>query len=681
MQNVVAAWLALALLLVPCRIHAQEEKSRDLFAKAYVFFSQGDSRPAEELFLRTVDHGFILEDYSLHYLGLLAVKGGDLDAARQYFSRLQLKFPESVWAADADLQLAKFALAEKNYARAAELFRNLRARRAIREIADEAAYLLGQALEAAGDSKPAYAAYQDLRRASPLSAWDAPARKAVAALREKFPDLFGRATTEATLAEAELLGREQAYGDAVKLYRKLLEQTPQGNGRPRILAALGNLFRAERKREEAIPVLGEIVESFADSPEAPAALQQLAQIYWNRDDDAKALEYFNRLKERYPISSGADYAELASAKIYESAGKTDDALAAYQNLSKRAADAATREEAGWRAAWIYYLRRDDADANAAFKRLAASKDAAKYRLAALYWQARAAARLEQNDEAKRLFLVVLNDAEESYYKTVAAGWLARMGVAVEEKKPADPVASTIAPPALGAAQSFHLSRAEELNALALGAWAAAELDEIKNLGADDLSLRFFLMREYARAGAYARSVALATQIPLSRAAEELARYRYPLAYWDAVQKLAREDALDPYLIVALIRQESLFDPKAISPAAAHGLMQLLPSTAARVASRIGLGAPQREKLFDPELNLKLGIHHLKELLQRYSNNPVKAVAAYNAGENAVARWEARFGAVDDDEFIERISYPETQLYVKLVLRNLRVYRNLYGEQK
>jgi soluble lytic murein transglycosylase len=681
MQKLSALLLAVVWFLFSSPIHAQEQSPREQFARAYGLFSQGYLRPAEELLLRTVDRGFLLEDYSLQYLGLIAVKGGNLDAPRQYFSQLQKKFPDSIWAPHADLQLAKFALAENNYPRAVELCRSLRARRSPKEISDEAGYLLAQAYEAAGDSKQAYAAYQELRRGSPLSSWDAPARKAVAALREKSPDLFGLATPEALLGEGELLAREQAYGDAERLHRKLLEQTPQGNFRPKILAALGNLYRAQRKREEAIPVLAEIAQSFSDSPEAPAALSQLAQIYWNRDEDAKALEYFKLLKERYPKSSGADYAELASAKIYESSGKGDDALAAYQNIAKQASESQTREEAAWRAAWIYYLRRDDANANAAFKQLAAGKDGAKYRAAALYWQARTAARMEQSDEAKRLFIAVLDDPEESYYKSPAARWLARIGVAAEEKKPAEPAVSTMTLPTLGPAQLFHFSRAQELAELALNPWAVAELDEVKNLGADELSLRLLLMREYARNGAYARSVALASQIQYPRSAEELARYRYPLAYWDTVQKLAKKNGLDPYLVVALIRQESLFDPKAVSPAAAHGLMQLLLSTAARVAARIGHSAPQREKLFEPELNLNLGIHHLKELLERYSNNLVKAVAAYNAGENAVGRWETRFAGTDDDEFIERIPYPETQLYVKLVLRNLRVYRKLYGEQK
>ncbi|HTM10323.1 MAG TPA: transglycosylase SLT domain-containing protein [Verrucomicrobiae bacterium] len=675
-----AAWLALAVFLVSSPVHSQEQSPRELFSKAYALFSANDPRSAEELFLRTLDRGFILEDYSLHFLAVIAAKTGNAPAARQYYAQLHQKFPDSLWLPDADLQLARSAVAEKDYVKAIDLCRALRASRAKKDIADEATYLLALSYEGAGDWKQSYGAYQEVRRAAPLSPWDAPARKAVATLRDRFPELFPVTAAEAQLAEADLLTREQAYADAEKAYRKLLDATG-GGFRSRVLAALGNLYRAQRKRDEAIPVLAEVVQKFPDNAETPAALNQLAQIYWNRDEDAKALEYFKLMRQRYPKSQYADFAWNATGRIYESSGKADEALAAYQSVAKQGTDAQMREEGAWRAAWIYYWRKDDANANAAFKRLAASKDANKYRLASVYWQARTAARMEQTDEAKRLYTAVLNDADESYYKGASVSRLARMGIAVEEKKIDASPPEAPKPPALTAAQTFHLSRAQELADLALPPLATAELDEVKGLGSDELAVRLLLLREYARNGAYNRAVALANQPPLVRYGDELARYRYPLAYWESIQKLAKENGIDPYLVVSLIRQESLFDPRAVSPASAHGLMQLLHSTASRTAALLKLSAPPREKLYEPEVNLKLGIHHLKELLQRFSNDYVKAIAAYNAGEHAVSRWETRFAGTEEDEFIERIPYSETQLYVKLVLRNLRVYKKIYGEQK
>src|SRR5689334_4419729 len=230
-----ALWLALAVILISSAVHSQEQSPRDLFSKAYALFTADDLRPAEELFLRTLDRGYVLEDYSLHFLAVIAAKNGNAQAARQYYAQLQQKFPDSVWVTDADLQLARFALAEKNYPKTAELARALRAGRAKKDIADEATYLLALAQEGAGDWKQSYAAYQELRRSAPLSSWDAPARKAVAALREKNPDLFPMSAPDAQLAEGDLLTREQAYAEAEKLYRKMLE-TAGGALRPRILA-------------------------------------------------------------------------------------------------------------------------------------------------------------------------------------------------------------------------------------------------------------------------------------------------------------------------------------------------------------------------------------------------------------------------------------------------------------
>jgi soluble lytic murein transglycosylase len=559
------------------------------------------------------------------------------------------------------------------------LLRALRSQRAGNDISAEALYLLAQAQDALGDLRQAHSLHQELRRAAPLSPWAAAARREVKRLRERDSQLLDLTAREALLAEADLLLQEQQYQEAERVYRRLLDQLPSGNLRPSLLMGLANVYRSARKREQAIPFLAEIVQSYPESPEAPAALYRIAVTYWNQDDNGQALAHFTQLKERYRRSSFVDSARFAIARIYESLGRPSDALALYRELAKQSSDKQLREQGEWRAAWIHYLQAEFDRAHAAFKRLATDRDGGRYKTAALFWQARAADRMSRAEEAKKIFLQILNEPDESYYKVPAARWLEKMGIVAEEKKAADfkPAAETNPP--LSAEQSFHLARAQELARLTLNPLAVAELDEVKNLGGEETSLHLMLMREYARNGAYGRSVALANQFP--RSSEELVQYRYPLAYWETIQKLAAERDLDPYLVVALIRQESLFDPKAISPASALGLMQLLPSTAIRVATQLGLPPPTHEKVFEPDLNLRLGTHHLKELFQRYANNVVKAIAAYNAGENAVARWEKQINAADEDEFIERIPYAETRLYVKLVLRNLRVYRKVYPDPK
>lgn len=680
MTKALTLFLPFLWLSLSCQLHSQEGAPRELFSEAYALFSRRDLSQAEELFLKTLNHRSLLEDYSLYFLGMISFDRNELGNARNYLAQLKQKFSRSVWSSRAKLQLAKISLTEKKYQQAVEELRALREQRTAEgEISDEALYLIGQIHEAEGKLKEAYSIYQGLRYTSPLSPWAARARKDVKRLRKQHPQLFALTKPAALSEEGELLLQEREYREAERVYRKLLDRVPQGSLRPSFLMGLANVYRDSRKRGKAISILAEIEREYPDSPEAPNALFHLARIYWNRDENLKALDLFKQLKKRYPSSGFADFADHASARIYESLNRPGDALRIYQDFSKRFPDSQLREKAAWRLAWIHYLQADYNRAHTAFKHLAAGKEGERYKTAALYWQARSAERMGRPEEAKRLFIQIVNKQDQSYYIGPAARRLEEIGVVVEEQITSNSTLSPepIAP--LSPDRSFHLSRARELTQISLNDLAVAELDEIKNLSSGELPLKLVLMREYARNKAYDRSIALATQI--HHPSDELNRHRYPLAYWDITQKMAEKRGLDPYLIVGLMRQESLFDPKALSPASAFGLMQLLPSTAARVATRIGLPPPKAKNLFEPRLNLTLGTYYLKELLQRYSNNPVKALAAYNAGENAVARWEREISVEDEEEFIERIPYGETRLYVKLVLRNHRIYRKIYDSQR
>jgi soluble lytic murein transglycosylase-like protein len=145
----------------------------------------------------------------------------------------------------------------------------------------------------------------------------------------------------------------------------------------------------------------------------------------------------------------------------------------------------------------------------------------------------------------------------------------------------------------------------------------------------------------------------------------------------AVEAEAKEFGVDPLLLVAIVRQESVFDAEALSPAGARGLAQLLPGTAAFTARGLDVSF-DTEWITVPDLNLHLGAAHLAELLRRFGGRVEAAVAAYNAGALPVVRWLGRAGADDPDGFIELIPYQETRGYVRSVLRNRALYRAMYG---
>jgi len=287
--------------------------------------------------------------------------------------------------------------------------------------------------------------------------------------------------------------------------------------------------------------------------------------------------------------------------------------------------------------------------------------------------------LGDQEAAKQLHRQIVKGGDESYYQALAVQALGRLGVSVTESNSISSSASAETDPPISPEIAFHLAHARELGAISLYRLAVDELDQADRQSTKPDRLRPILMHEYFRNQAYSRSLLLANQLPDSYSDRNL--YRFPLAYWETIRQKAQERDVDPYLILALIRQESLFDTWARSPAFALGLMQLIPSTAARVAKQIGLAPPSNERLFEPELNLTLGTQYLKDLLRRYSNNWFKAIAAYNAGEAAVDRWEKEIATDDIEEFIERIPYVETRGYVKLVMRNHRIYKKLYESKK
>lgn len=147
--------------------------------------------------------------------------------------------------------------------------------------------------------------------------------------------------------------------------------------------------------------------------------------------------------------------------------------------------------------------------------------------------------------------------------------------------------------------------------------------------------------------------------------------RFPLPYREAVAAAARDSGLPAHAIYAVMRSESLFDPDARSPARAHGLMQLRLPTARGQARQVGIAPPDRGTLHEPAVNIALGAGYLAELLARYGSWPL-ALAAYNAGPRAVARWRPD-RAIDADIWIENIPYDETRGYIERVMMAMAIY--------
>lgn len=656
-------WAAHSALLVG----DTPEKQREIFLQGYRFLQEKNRDGALFFFARALEVYPPLADYSLYYLGTLS-REEKREEARAMFLRLLTEYPESIWASRAAQEMASLALAESNWEEAVRYAEQARASRGVvASVRHEAALILAQAQEARGETAEAYRLYQELRTIAPRATPGKTAKTRVEYLRSTAPDRFVLQDDQEHLAEIRLLTQEGDTAGVEELTRQFGVRFPTSPLQPEVLSVSAAGYKRRGQIEDAIAVWKELVARYPDSAVAPSALQEWGTLLWNKDRDDEARSVFERLTQQYPRHDRAAEAWYAIGRIFQESKEDSRAAAAFQRLAALFPDNAQAREGRWRQGWMAYRRGDFRQAETLFAALARSAPDSPEGESALYWQARAAGQLGQTEKAAEIYRDLLQRYPDGYY----AVWVEkRLQVPAP---PLDPGAEGVASPPSSLLLNQHYRRSQELSAIGLLDLARRELDLAKEGTSHDPALTRFLLAEYGRLDGHAAALRLA--LSLDREGRgKWQRYLFPHAYWEIVSAQAQEKRLDPYLVLALIRQESLFDPEAVSPAQAYGLMQLLPATAARMTG----SSPGVSSLTTPAFNVRAGTKYLRQLLDLYDNNLIMAVAAYNAGEGAVDKWRTRYPGLAPDEFAESISYRETRNYVKLVLRNYRTYQRLYG---
>ena len=168
--------------------------------------------------------------------------------------------------------------------------------------------------------------------------------------------------------------------------------------------------------------------------------------------------------------------------------------------------------------------------------------------------------------------------------------------------------------------------------------------------------------------------------PIESAPMEFWKLAFPLPYRTDLEKFSKQNGLDPYLIAALIRQESEFNPKAVSPANARGLTQILPGTGRELSRKLKVKMYGTPSLFVPAVNLQLGTFYLRTIVDNLGGRWEAALAAYNAGPSRAKAWSSWGEFREPAEFIETVPFAETRNYIQTVLRNADTYRRIYGNK-
>jgi len=380
--------------------------------------------------------------------------------------------------------------------------------------------------------------------------------------------------------------------------------------------------------------LRKVVQAFPRDTNAVApALFLLADLATDEGRDGEARSGFEEMARRYPTSDLAPVSLFRAGIIAYAAGSFDAAKRDFDLLIER------------------YPRSVDVTASR-------------------YWSGQARQRSGDRKGAAERWREVMSSDPLSYYAMQSA---AALGVA--PWAPARAPDSVKLPPALEQASS----RAALLDALGMSTEEGFEYDAVASISSRAPDSLLAAAQMLLERGETSRAMALARRALAESAPRDtrLFRLMYPLVYDEAIRAEARAHRIDPALVASMIRQESSFNPRATSRAGAVGLMQVLPGVGADIARAQRMTSFERVLLYQPDVNVRLGMAHLDAMLRGYPRIEY-ALAAYNAGGAPVRRWRRKAGTENPELFIERIPYDETRDYVRILLRDRAMYRALYA---
>lgn len=587
----------------------------------------------------------LIPDYVLYYRAV-AEKGlgNTINAARDFY-KILANYPESALRKRALLGLGGIYYDSGDYGRAEKTFRivydeeNQSWNRAF------ALYKIAGSLEGEKKYIEALDAYKELWLEFPESEF------ADAAIRKDFE-----------ISEKEAVPLEIQDSDYIERANRLFKLS-------KWRAALENFDKVSEKTDdiklkiaiskyrlglldEASSILAQI-----NSPESLYWMSKIS-VKWGRDEEGA--ETLSEIPLFYPQSQMAPQALYEAAKLYQVNSNFDKALGFYDLLVRNYPKSEFAQDAVWNVGWIHYRNKEYTEARVTFSSINTPQ--------ALYWKARTLEKEGKEREALSIYESVAHASPRSYYSYLA-------------EKRAGSIQSPSASIELSAAKDDFIKvnpgmdKAEFLIELGIFDDAILEIKEMEKKAKTREEL-LYVSELYSKANDFYSSIKIADKLNASQAI----KLSYPMYLDGLVKEFSAKYGVDEFLVYSIIREESRFQKDAVSISGAIGLMQLIPSTGKGTAEKVGINGYRTDMLYIPNINVQLGTAYFKKVLEEFDGNVVFAIASYNGGPNNVARWAARLGNLDPDEFVEEIPYAETRNYVKKVLKSYGTYKAIYNSR-
>jgi soluble lytic murein transglycosylase len=493
-------------------------------------------------------------------------------------------------------------------------------------------------------------ARQAATRAAALPARRDPLMMEAARVLLRAGDARGVAALEAALGQARLPAAEE------------VELRLQGSR-----ALFGQRRYPEVRRLAAALPAAAPVEDRAEA----ALLTGRALLREGRRD--AALESFRRAVRYHPRSAAATRALFILAEADHEDGRLASARQLYRDAALTGIHLPEAELAAVRLMgldWITGDLRAAAGVLDDYVRLHPGAAGARIH----YWLGRVHQRAGQEAPARQAYTRALEAEPLSFYGMRAAERLGSTLADLPLEPSPEPDAATLR---LAAAPLFRVG---VLHDVGLAEGVRLEVERFAGEAPDARTWRYLLAETHVTGGRPVQGMLLGREIQRAEGSwnERLLRIVFPFPHRELIEREARSRGLDPFMVAGLIRQESMFNPVAVSPAGAVGLMQLMPGTGAQLARGAGIQGYSTARLREPELNVRLGTIFLADLLRQHGGREMDAFAAYNAGPARLNAWRRYPERVDAELFAERIPFAETRDYVKILTFNRALYTILHG---
>lgn len=657
--------------------HTGEAASAAYLALGHAYMLDKKYSDAASAFATAGRNGQALDDYATFLGAQAALQAGHTNDAEAALTGYNQRYPGSVFAATAPITLANTYL-QQNNAQMALSTLNAVAGDNITKRSDFE-FAKGRASALTGQREQASALFRDIYTRMPL-AWEA---TQVAAQLQSLGIPLSAAERK---LHADKLFNSKRYTDAGNEYHAIQNDSSLSQADRdalEVYAAVCDLRQKKLSRRDA-----EKLPATSDDS-AAAKLYILAEIARNEKDTQANRNYIQDMIERFPHSRWLEEGLYSGGNMYLLVHDYVNATFHYKQLYTSFPNSTYAPSSHWRTAWMNYRTRNYPEAARLMEEQIAKYPASNEAVAALYWRGRLYEDPEKNFPQAVNFYKTLSDTYSNYYYAILArerlkvlGNQPEVAPSFALKNVKDPTPPTLIDEL--PENDPHLIKARLLANAALNEYIGPEIQ------ASPTAAQWGTLAEaeiYSSFGETWRSLQAMKHsgvaflsVDIDEIPHKYWELLFPRPYWDQIKLRSQEQGLDPFMVAALIRQETEFNPGAVSHANAWGLMQLIPSSGKAEAKRLGIKGFNNQMLLNPAINIQLGTSYLKRAIDRFEGQPVYVYAAYNAGDTPVRRWMADNDYRDIAEFVETIPYTETREYVQALMRNRELYRQIYSGQ-